>query len=110
VTEPDRRPSRWRRLVGWVPAHRDGRLLFLLVFVTVMSTVFLVTLQVQTSKFEREIIANCQQINTANGAFNDVLNQQVTNVKNSIALTPAQKAQAVQVYGEMHLPISVCPH
>lgn len=122
MTEPATpSPARWRRLrdrvLHWVPAHRDGRLLLLLLFVTVMSAVFLTALQVQTTntrrtehRFEREIIANCVAVNTANKAFNGVLDQQIRNVENSTAITPEQRAQAIALYEKVHLPITVCPH
>lgn len=103
MTETDSRPFALRMLI-----------LYLFVAAAVVGMYSGLSLQQRSAhrseqRFEREIIANCVQVNKANTAFNGVLDQQIRNVKNSTAITPAQRAQAIAVYGQLHLPISVCP-
>lgn len=104
-----------RRGLAWLRSF-DVRILIIYVFVLLIATGMYYGLSLQQRSahrsdlhFERAIIANCVQVNSANAKFNGVLDQLTTNVNNSTALTPSEKQQALETYGELHLPITVCP-
>lgn len=50
----------------------------------------------------------CQSLSDGNVAFNAFITQQIRNVNNSTAITPAQKQQALTTYGQIHLAAPHC--
>ena len=61
-----------------------------------------------THKLSKASQIRCVALDTSYTKINKVIDQLALNVKNSTALTPDQKVQALMNYQDLHLPILDC--
>lgn len=110
---PDRREHHERRASY---TNFSKRLLIIYLTMTASLVLMLTALSVlqhrahlQEISFERQIISNCNLVNTGNQKVNAALAQLSAAAATNPVRTPEERAQNSAFYSSLVLPITICP-